>query len=68
MEVYSVEKKKRRKWARVSLGWHLGYGYVNQERRCTYEAWCVLKNGKIYCEAASKKVAESICFWMNNQC
>jgi hypothetical protein len=57
---FTVEKKKRSRLVMASLGWFTGKGYVSRQLQCRYEAWCVLKDGKFYCEAKSEACAKSV--------
>lgn len=52
---YTAEKKKRTK---SGVAW---YELVTLR----YEAWCVLKDGKFFCEARSEAAAKQICMALN---
>jgi hypothetical protein len=59
---YTVDHKKRTKTIRIKSAW---YAFDNYKRG-SYQSWCVLKDGKFFCEARSESAAKQICTALNN--
>ena len=53
----TVEKKEATKTGVASLGWHLGYGFVQRKMKIKYETWQVIVDGVKLCECSSENKA-----------
>lgn len=54
--IFTAEKKKRTKSGKFWEYW----------ATLRYESWCVMKNGKFFCEAKSESAAKEISSIMNS--
>lgn len=65
--MYTVVKKKVSFTGVVSMGWHLGFGYVQQNHTAKAEKWCVVSDvsEKPIAVCTSRKSAVTIAFALN---
>jgi len=63
----TVEKRKVRRSGLASLGWHIGYGYVQRELSVTKEVWCLVEGGKVIAECRGKKQAQRLADIINSK-
>jgi hypothetical protein len=55
-----VSKRKVSRSGVASVGWRVGYGYVQGRFTVKADVWCVLEDGKILVECRSKAIAERV--------
>lgn len=55
-----VAKRKVARTGVASLGWRLGYGYVQKILTVKSDIWCVSEDGKVLAECRSKAIAERV--------
>lgn len=55
-----VEKRSVMRTGIASLGWHLGFGYVQRKTSVKSDVHCVLMHGKVIAECRSKQAAELV--------
>jgi hypothetical protein len=63
-----VEKRKVARTGVASLGWHLGYGYVQEKLTVKSDVWCVVDGDDVICECRSKKKAEMVAKAFSHVC
>jgi hypothetical protein len=63
-----VEKRKVSRTGIASLGWHIGYGYVQEKLTIKSDVWCVLSGDDVIAECRSKKKAEMVAGAFNHVC
>jgi len=65
--MYSVEKRKRTRMVTVSLGWHLGLGFVTRNFSGRYESWLLLSDGKHIADFRNEKLANDVANKLNEK-
>ena len=63
-----VEKRNVQRTGVASLGWRLGYGYVQEKITVKSDVWCVLSGNEIVAECRSKEKAEMVASAFNHGC
>ena len=63
-----VEKRNVKRTGVASLGWRLGYGYVQEKITVKSDVWCVLSGNEIVAECRSKEKAEMVASAFNHSC